>query len=186
MATWFTADLHLGHANIIQFCQRPFADLSEMHDRLVQEWTNRVGQGDDVYFLGDLIAGKVDDDGKRAVRKTFMSLPGRKHLVWGNHDKPWIKNELPWASTQESLDKTVDGQRFYMHHYPMITFPGSRHGAIQLFGHVHNNWKGTRNSVNVGCDVWDFRPVSAAEIVERARDLPVNPVWDELEPGCAL
>lgn len=27
MATWFTADLHLGHRNIIDYCDRPFADV---------------------------------------------------------------------------------------------------------------------------------------------------------------
>ena len=64
----------------------------------------------------------------------------------------------------------------------MLTFPG----ALQLFGHVHDNWRGRRNSVNVGVDVWDFRPVSLPEIMARAARLPVNAHWNKIEPGCAF
>lgn len=27
MSTWFSADLHLGHANIIEYCDRPYASV---------------------------------------------------------------------------------------------------------------------------------------------------------------
>jgi calcineurin-like phosphoesterase family protein len=65
----------------------------------------------------------------------------------------------------------------------MITFNNARKGALQLFGHVHNDWLGTRNSVNVGVDVWDFRPVQIAEIRARAKTLPVNKHWADVEHG---
>ena len=32
MANFFISDLHIGHANVIRFDQRPFANLSEMHE----------------------------------------------------------------------------------------------------------------------------------------------------------
>jgi len=70
-----------------------------------------------------------------------------------------------------------NGYRLTMCHHPMITFPGARHGALQLFGHMHQNWKGSRNSVNVGVDVWDFRPVAVPDILNRPQTLPVNPLW---------
>jgi len=44
--TWFTADLHLGHRNIISYCERPFLDAAEMNDALIEGWrtsSNRVG-----------------------------------------------------------------------------------------------------------------------------------------------
>jgi len=63
---------------------------------------------------------------------------------------------------------------------------GNQAGAVIGSHHVHNNWPGTRNSVNVGADVWEFRPVCLSEIEQRARSLPVNQYWDEVEPGCDL
>jgi calcineurin-like phosphoesterase family protein len=35
---WFTSDLHLGHANIIRYCDRPFAAIEEMDAFLVAAW----------------------------------------------------------------------------------------------------------------------------------------------------
>ena len=33
-----------------------------------------------------------------------------------------------------------------------------------MFGHVHVNWRGSANQVNVGVDCWDFAPVSTLTI----------------------
>jgi hypothetical protein len=33
--TFFTADTHFNHANIISFCQRPFAAVAEMNEALI-------------------------------------------------------------------------------------------------------------------------------------------------------
>jgi len=43
MTTWFTADLHLGHRNIIEYCNRPFADVDEMNRALIANWNQVVG-----------------------------------------------------------------------------------------------------------------------------------------------
>ncbi len=32
---WFTSDFHLGHFNIIRYCNRPFADILAMDDAIV-------------------------------------------------------------------------------------------------------------------------------------------------------
>jgi calcineurin-like phosphoesterase family protein len=32
VTTWFTADLHLGHRNIIDYCNRPFRDVEAMNN----------------------------------------------------------------------------------------------------------------------------------------------------------
>jgi len=34
--TWFTADFHLGQANIIRYCSRPFAIVEEMDQAIVE------------------------------------------------------------------------------------------------------------------------------------------------------
>ncbi len=53
MKCWFTADHHFGHANIIDFCQRPFADVDAMDEALVARWNEVVGDEDEVWYLGD-------------------------------------------------------------------------------------------------------------------------------------
>jgi hypothetical protein len=57
---YFTADTHFNHANIISFCQRPFASVAEMNEALIAKWNARVGEGDLVYHLGDFAGGTGD------------------------------------------------------------------------------------------------------------------------------
>ena len=57
MSFFYIADLHIGHANVIKFDNRPYSDLNEMHNTIVDNW-NRVVRGNDtVYILGDFCWG---------------------------------------------------------------------------------------------------------------------------------
>lgn len=180
---FYTADLHLGHAAIIDMCQRPFASVQEMDTALVEGIHATVGEKDDLWIVGDLAIAKQED--RERIEKIFRKLPGRKHLVEGNHDKAWVR-ALPWASVHRLAEIKDGGRRVILCHYPMLTWPGSRHGSLQLFGHVHQNWAGSRGCVNVGVDLWDFRPVSLEEIACRSVTLPVNLHWDQVEPGASI
>lgn len=90
----------------------------------------------DLWILGDFTAGKASDAQWREVRTIFHALSGRRHLICGNHDVPWVC-ELPWDRVAETADIVVDGRRLFLCHYPMITSPGARRGALNLFEHVH-------------------------------------------------
>ncbi len=57
---WFTADHHFGHANIIRYCNRPFASAEEMDATLVHLWNETVGRDDIVYHLGDFTLQPLD------------------------------------------------------------------------------------------------------------------------------
>jgi calcineurin-like phosphoesterase family protein len=182
MTNWYTADPHFGHENAISFCKRPFGSAEEMDNTLLKNLWSKVGSDDDLWIVGDFAFGpKARNPGY--VEGIFKELPSvQKHLIVGNHDlEPALA--LPWDSIAH-LAEVRDGPHNQAHtlwHYPMITRNHARRQALQLFGHVHNNWRGSRNSINVGVDVWDFMPVRFEEIVERARSLPVNEHWADVE-----
>jgi len=181
---WYTADPHFGHDNIIKFCNRPFRSTSEMDAVIRSNYTGCVGPDDDFWIIGDFSFGRSSSK-EGYVERLFDSLPGRKHLVLGNHDNERIVS-LPWASVHDIVEVKDADQRLVLCHYPMITWNGARRGAIQVFGHVHQNWQGTSNSVNVGVDVWGFMPVRAQDITRRAKLLPVNVYWSNVEPRTEL
>jgi len=54
MQIFFTGCTHFGHANIIKLANRPFSDVGEMNEALVERWNARVQPGDRVYHLGDV------------------------------------------------------------------------------------------------------------------------------------
>ena len=43
---YFTADTHFDHANIIRFCNRPFATVEEMNETLIANWNRKVHGND--------------------------------------------------------------------------------------------------------------------------------------------
>jgi calcineurin-like phosphoesterase family protein len=50
-------------------------------------------------------------------------------------------------------------------HYPFRTWNGQHKGAIDLHGHSHGRLKPLPRQVDVGVDVWDWRPVRLAEML---------------------
>ena len=59
MATWFTADLHLGHSNIIDYCGRPFANVDAMSRALIDNWNQAIAEDDTIWVIGDFALGKI-------------------------------------------------------------------------------------------------------------------------------
>lgn len=179
MANWYIADTHFGDEGIRAFIGRPFINAERMDRAMAERIASRVGADDDLWVIGDFAACD-DKQSQAATRRIFDQLPGRKHLVRGNHDPDWV-TRLPWSSVHELVEVQDKDQRFVLCHYPMLTWNGVRDGAINLFGHVHDRWQGADNQVNVGVDLWNFAPVSCAEILSRAVCLPENVRWREVE-----
>lgn len=181
MMHWFTADTHFGHEKIIKHCARPFRSANHMDAALIDNLNSKVGPDDALWIVGDFAFGpKAKDTGW--LRQLFRRLPGaEKHLVIGNHDNSTTL-ELPWTSVTH-LTEVADGNgpNTVLCHYPMITWHRARRGALHLFGHVHGNWQGSRNAVNVGVDVWGYMPVTLKEVRHRAKSLPPNAHWSDVE-----
>jgi hypothetical protein len=83
---FFTSDQHYGHAAVIRYASRPFADVAEMNEALVARFNDRVSPEDETFHLGDF---SLDD---RLVRDYLPRLNGRHHLIAGNHDACFPKH----------------------------------------------------------------------------------------------
>jgi len=167
MRTFFTADTHFGHMGIISSCKRPFANADAMDEALIAQWNAVVGSGDEVWHLGDFAFRSA-----KAPDAYLSRLRGRKHLIWGNHDAPQVRESALWASSQQMAEIGLNGHRIIMLHYAMRSWPKSHHGSIHLYGHSHGNLPSDRQSLDVGVDCWAFRPVSLGEIKIRLAELP--------------
>src|SRR5690554_6524507 len=74
---FFTGDQHWCHRAIISMCGRPFADVDDMDQAMIDAWNSVVHSGDIVWHLGDFAhRGKAD-----RVRSIFEALNGIKCLV---------------------------------------------------------------------------------------------------------
>ena len=86
---YFTADTHFDHANIIHFCNRPFATVEEMNETLIANWNRKVHGNDTVYILGDMFFRTSDPE------SILRQLKGQKHLITGNHGQPMDEEDRP-------------------------------------------------------------------------------------------
>jgi len=165
--TWFTSDTHFGHANILKHCNRPFSSAAEMDGEMLARWNAVVRPEDIVWHLGDFAFRNA-----RSPSDYLRRLHGTKHLIVGNHDHQATLSAPEWASVERLAEVTVDGIRIVMCHYGMRVWPRSHHGSLMLYGHSHGNLPGDRQSLDVGVDVWDYRPVGLDQIRERLATLP--------------
>jgi calcineurin-like phosphoesterase family protein len=84
MTIWFWSDPHFEHSNILDYADRPFANVYHMHDELISRYNACVEDTDTVYVLGDVSMGIVE----RGLR-LISALNGHKILISGNHDRCW-------------------------------------------------------------------------------------------------
>lgn len=190
MTTFFTSDLHLGHANIIKLCGRPFTDIAEMDRALIDRWNATVGPEDEVWVIGDFTYRNA-----KPALAYLSQLQGIKHLVTGNHDSTDSTDTTSakgWASVQPiaEIDLKEDGaaRHIVMCHYALRTWPRIAKGGLNLYGHSHgrlNGFQTTRGGgqLDVGVDCWDYAPVSLTQILRRIRTLPVMPGADHHYDG---
>lgn len=166
--TLFTSDLHLGHANIIKHCDRPFRDIGEHDEALIRNWNAVVTPRDRVFVVGDF-AHKIDPV---RLRRIFDRLHGaEKHLVLGNHDHDQTK-ALPWTTISERAFVSVDDAYLVLDHYPGRTWHLAHKGSVQLYGHVHGRLPDLHNAADVGVDSWNYMPVAWQQIAARLADIP--------------
>jgi len=163
LTVWFTGDTHFGHGGAIGRFKRPFRSVAEMDEALVGRWNETVGRGDEVWHLGDFAYRMAPD----RIAALLARLNGAKHLVTGNNDGPDTAALSGWASVQAYVELVQDGARLVLCHYPFRTWNGMYRGAYNLHGHSHGQLAGLTRQVDVGVDVWDFRPVGLDRI--RAR-----------------
>lgn len=175
MITHFYSDPHFGHANIIRYCERPFADLGEMHRELIARYNATVGEDDFVLWLGDAFLMKAKD-----ATALLAGLNGRKAIIVGNHDRSKARMaEVGFAFAADTLTLHMAGRRVLASHYPYAGSEGRGEkvderyaerrpprvkGQVLLHGHVHSKRRRDGAMIHVGVDAWDFAPVPFADV----------------------
>ncbi len=156
MTYYFTSDTHFGHKNIIEYCKRPFKTIDEMNDTITKNWNEVVKEDDTVYHLGDFSF--------RGFHTYRNKLNGSIILLKGNHDSDA-------HSVIKELTIKFGGKEWYLTHIP----PLENRKQFCLCGHIHERWKskklGNKFLINVGVDVWNFKPITIQQILSEVNRL---------------
>jgi len=174
--THTSADLHLGHTNIIRYCNRPFSSVEEMDETIINNINEKIMPEDRFIILGDFAWGtKVEH---------YLDLINCKDVwfVMGNHDRGGRKKpsyleslefyrKMPFTHVfgyyEEEIIIPGKGKKMItMSHYPMSSWNKSHRESWHLYGHVHGGMTkqlGTepgKYRMDVGVDCHNFYPVA--------------------------
>lgn len=159
---WFTADPHHGHANIIEYCNRPFRDFVEMDTQIIRRYNSVVDKEDVCYFVGDFSL-------RSAVHRHYYEdllrrYNGTKILIAGNHDPCKLHTyvDMGFRSVHSSLEMEIEGVKMVLAHDPAISVIDR--SILFICGHIHDLFVTEKNVINVGVDVWNYYPVSWDQI----------------------
>lgn len=153
---WFSADLHLGHENILRYNDRRFSSIKEHDDYIIDRWNSTVNSKDTGYILGDYAW--------RDHNKFIARMHGHKILILGSHDKMSQINAAQFTAIYPGMHiTTLNGVPFVMTHCAMKTWERSHYGSINLYGHSHGRIteQPYAKQMDVGVDVQDdYTPFS--------------------------
>ena len=171
---YFVADTHFGHEKVS--AARGFSSVEEMDALLMTRWNERVTRRDTVWIVGDLMCHN-----RRPAEEYLAGLNGQKRLAIGNHDRVWMRSVQleKWFHDVGFVLEGGFGKTFFtVSHYPMMDWYRRRHGAYQIYGHIHDHTtdpyyeylQTVPRAFNAGVDVNGFRPVTLSELIENTAD----------------
>lgn len=190
MKNAYIADTHVGHGNIIKYCQRPFASVVEMDRTIVRNLREAERKGLCIFHLGD-----VAMDLRRAIRLSgeWFTHPDRHIIIVGNHDRypnqedayrrtfgQIVGAKKTWQDNHLIVEDVAHGRtyRLLLSHNPQRDLQGC---DLNLHGHHHNNlllkpeqfpeeeWGWLLHSdkhINVSAELLNYRPWTLEELLD--------------------
>ena len=163
------ADLHLGHSNIIKYCDRFFCltdferdtiesikeqcpndhnalrefkisqESLDRMDQIIIDKINAMVQPNDTFYIPGDFSFVKKDF--NLVRKYRERMNCKHiHFIRGNHD---YFTDREYRTVFEFVgyyeEINFNKTKFIISHWPMISWNGSYHGSIMLHGHCHSN-----------------------------------------------
>ena len=141
---YYISDLHFFSKNQtaeeLNFDNRPFKNVDEMHEVILNNLNSRVTNGDTVYILGDISnRGKNED-----LIALVARLKGKKILLSGNHEdirdyryKQLFHAIYDYLEITDHADKQP--YKLVLCHYPILMWNGQHNGTILMYGHLHDS-----------------------------------------------
>lgn len=173
MKIYTISDMHFNHRSMILFGKRPFKNLKEMHDTIIENWNDVVDKNDMILILGDFGGGDT-----MFFRWILGELNGEKILIKGNHDHRFRLKKMAKENSMKiykELSIETDNIDILLSHKPKnrkkYTFD------INIHGHHHRKLLPSKliqkYYYNVAVEHNNYRPKPLIKII-REKGLDVE------------
>lgn len=157
------SDTHFFHERVIGFSKRPFSNVDEMNEAMVDNWNKVIGKRDTVWHLGDLCFGPPRN------LQIVQRLHGQKNLILGNHDQYGIRAYTDLFNKIEAAKK-YDG--YLLTHIPIhpdefYRWEGNVHGHLHVKEVLKSPHHPDKRYFNVSVEKIGYTPIAWEEIKKR-------------------
>ena len=169
MKRYIIADPHFGHKNIIEYESRPFVNVNEMDNRMIELWNMTVYKNDLVYILGDFTLSRR----KEIITNLLNKLNGRKILIMGNHDTRKPKDYVECGFEVATRKPMMVEPGVILMHEPFYDSSYIVNNYIYFYGHVHNNHSimdSYPNCMCVSVERIGYTPIDLDEFIKKIRN----------------
>lgn len=159
MATFVIANCQFGRSGIIKKNKRPFGDVTDMNEEMIQRWNAVVTDNDIVMHLGNFAWDPT------TAEEVFNELNFKQLLlVPAEYDQPVFEmmssQMLPEnvkiinrISEQPSHNATFS-------YWPMLEWPMKAKGHYLFYGYYGTKYKPDhkKKMINMACEFWNYTP----------------------------
>lgn len=181
MATWLTADTHLGqHVKHVGQLRNQFSP-EDWYEMILGNINGFVERKDRLIVVGDFCHDREVHKWRQKIRCKNI------YLIRGNHDASLakLKAVVGQHNAHDSMLTKIGGLKCFLHHYPTLYWDGSHRGYGHCCGHTHDQRTQTIADAFPGIRCLDVGPDSAVEVLGSWRPFHENEVAEILlaRPG---
>lgn len=155
---WVLSDTHLWHENIIKYAGRP----ADHHDRILSAWREMIAPGDLLLHLGDIAMGR-----RHLLEELASSLPGRKLLIRGNHDRQSVAFYAACGFTLVSpFSGKYQGWEIRFTHRPDPEWVRVGNRRLNAHGHIHEKLMNDLRFLNLSVEQTGYQPVRLHAVLD--------------------
>ena len=160
MQKWVISDHHFGHENIIEYSKRPFKNVDQMDEYMIQQHNNTVKERDKVYILGDFALCH-----RMRIEQIAAQLNGYLILILGNHDRRrGYKQWLQIGFNEVYKEPIILKSNLILSHEPLMINKDCQFRNIH--GHLHNYVLDVKRYMNVSVETTDYKPINLDELIK--------------------
>lgn len=175
MATYLIGNCQFGRGALIRKNGRPFSDVQDMTEEMVQRWNAVVSENDTVIHLGNFAWDPT------TAEEMFEALNFKQlWLVPGEHDQ----SAFEMNSNKMLPDNVKIVNRIFEQasinatfaYWPMLEWPMKDKGHYLFYGYYGKKYKPDhkKQMINMACEFWNYTPQNVNALMRLFEDEDFN------------
>lgn len=170
MNVFLTGNQQFGRMGAIRKYKRPFDNVEEMNQHLIEQWNSVVSEKDLVFVLGNFVWDP------ETAEEIYRKLNGQICVFDGEHDTATYdvsnNSSLNIDFIEEGIHILKEA-KICLSYWPLNEWPRKSKGWPSVIGYPDKKYDTSHklNRLNVACDFWDYKPVKASRILGLFEDL---------------